>query len=243
MIIEILLIVLLTKVDHREITSRWGKALSSFYLIGTFCWSFLALWHCKCAYIYSVDLSLFVLLYNTNFMNKIKFNACLKIKNKKWYIDCTNFPQSTKSPHFPLREMVSQLSKRKRLTRVLCWYIYFISVWRRLLLAGVWKLLVHWKRPTFFGRSVEAAGAVEGVHCQADLPQYHPLPPRLHLPQVQPFTRNIVSTDKLFKGSVSQDYRWLFIPAKVLILTPRSPWLLISWCHLHSGVWTRTKKK
>ena len=108
--------------------------------------------------------------------------------------------------------MVSQLGKRKRLKRVLCWYIYFISVWRRLLLAGVWKLLVHWKRPTFFGRSVEAAGAVEGVHCQADLPQYHPLPPRLHLPQVQPFTRNIVSTDKLFKGSVSQDYRWLFIP-------------------------------
>ena len=106
--------------------------------------------------------------------------------------------------------MVSQLGKRKRLKRVLCWYIYFISVWRRLLLAGVWKLLVHWKRPTFFGRSVEAAGAVEGVHCQADLPQYHPLPPRLHLPQVQPFTRNIVSTDKLFKGSVSQDYRWLF---------------------------------
>ena len=32
---------------------------------------------------------------------------------------------STKSPHFPLRGKVSQLSKRKR---VLCWSIYIILV-------------------------------------------------------------------------------------------------------------------
>ena len=33
--------------------------------------------------------SLFVLLYNTNFMNKLKFNDILKTKNDKQFIDCT----------------------------------------------------------------------------------------------------------------------------------------------------------
>ena len=40
-------------------------------------------------------------------------------------MDCTNFLQSTKSPHFPLLAKVGQLIKRKR---VLCWSIYIISL-------------------------------------------------------------------------------------------------------------------
>ena len=45
-------------------------------------------------------------------MNKLKVKAFLRLK--KQFIDCTNFPQSTKSPHFPLRGKVGQLSKRNR---------------------------------------------------------------------------------------------------------------------------------
>ena len=39
----------------------------------------------------SVDLSLFVLLYKKNFMNKLKFDDLKKIKNNTYIIDCTNF--------------------------------------------------------------------------------------------------------------------------------------------------------
>ena len=42
-----------------------------------------------------------VLLYTTNFMNKLKFNYFSKII--KYYIDCTHFLLSTKSSHFTLR--------------------------------------------------------------------------------------------------------------------------------------------
>ena len=59
----------------------------------------------------SVDLTLFVLLCNSNFINKLKFNDIKKFK------DCTNFLPSTESPHFPLGGKVGQLIKRKR---VLC---------------------------------------------------------------------------------------------------------------------------
>ena len=38
----------------------------------------------------SVDLGLFVLLYNTNLMNELKFNDKKNLNPKK-YIDCTNF--------------------------------------------------------------------------------------------------------------------------------------------------------
>ena len=55
----------------------------------------------------SVDLSLCVLLYNTNF--KTNLNSMISKKNQK-LIDCTNFLLSTKSPHFPLRGKVGQLS-------------------------------------------------------------------------------------------------------------------------------------
>ena len=41
----------------------------------------------------------------------------LKLKNNSMTVQCTNFVQSTKSPHFPLKGKVDQLRKRKR---VLC---------------------------------------------------------------------------------------------------------------------------
>ena len=75
----------------------------------------------------SLDLSRIVLLYNTKFMNQLKFNDFLKTNNKQQKVmDCTNFLQYTKSPLFPLRGMVVKLCKRKR---VPCWSIYIISLW------------------------------------------------------------------------------------------------------------------
>ena len=52
----------------------------------------------------SVDLSLSVLLYKTNFMSKVKFNDF-------FYQDQKYFKKilSTKSPHFPHRGKVGQL--------------------------------------------------------------------------------------------------------------------------------------
>ena len=72
----------------------------------------------------SVDLSLFVLIYITNFINQLKFNDFLKTKSDIFFIGCTHFVQSIKSPHFPLRGKFGQPSKRKR---VLCWSIYIIN--------------------------------------------------------------------------------------------------------------------
>ena len=69
----------------------------------------------------SLDLYLFILLYNTNYRNKLKFMS-KKVKTKL-IIDCKHFLQSTKSPHIPLRGKAGQLSKRKR---VLCWCLYRI---------------------------------------------------------------------------------------------------------------------
>ena len=60
----------------------------------------------------SVDLSLFVLLYNTNFMNKLKFNDNKELKAKKNLLT-VHFFQSTKSTHFPFRGQVGQLSKEE----------------------------------------------------------------------------------------------------------------------------------
>ena len=49
-----------------------------------------------------VNLSNFILIYNTNLMNKLKFiDLQKKLKLKK--INYTNFLQFTKSAHFPLR--------------------------------------------------------------------------------------------------------------------------------------------
>ena len=72
----------------------------------------------------SVNLSLFVLLYNTNFMNKLTVYSIICYNLKK-FIDLPIFFQSTKSPHLPLRGKVGQLRRRKR---VLCWSIYIITV-------------------------------------------------------------------------------------------------------------------
>ena len=78
----------------------------------------------------SVDLSVFVLLYYTNCINKLKFHDFLKTKNKTISLTvCTNFLHSTKSSHFPLTGKVGQLSKQKR---VLCWSIYNFSLWQQL---------------------------------------------------------------------------------------------------------------
>ena len=69
---------------------------------------------------FSVDLSLFVLLYITNFMNKLEFNDFFKTENLSNSLTVTNFLQSTKLPHYSLRGNIGQLSERKR---VLCWSI------------------------------------------------------------------------------------------------------------------------
>ena len=69
----------------------------------------------------SVDLSLLVLLYNANFMNKPKCKDFFILKTKNNSMTLQIFLKSTKSPHFPLRGNVGQLSERKR---VLCWSIY-----------------------------------------------------------------------------------------------------------------------
>ena len=61
----------------------------------------------------SVDFALIVLLYNTNFMNKLKFNDLFKIKNLKLLIYCKKNIISTKSPYFPLRGKVGQLRKEE----------------------------------------------------------------------------------------------------------------------------------
>ena len=63
-------------------------------------------------------------------------------KNKKIFVDFTNFLYTTKLTHFPLRGKVGQLSKRKR---VLCWSIYIISLWPPLTqesLKKTWKRVV-----------------------------------------------------------------------------------------------------
>ena len=91
--------------------------------------------HCAYVHIYvgarrkdgniSVDFTFFVLLYNSNFMNKIKFNVIFKNWKQKKVIDCANILQSPKSPHFSLGGKVGQHSERKR---VPCWSVYCISL-------------------------------------------------------------------------------------------------------------------
>ena len=67
-----------------------------------------------------VDLSLFVLLYNANFINK-HIQRLFKLNLKKLIVDCTNFRQSIKS----LQRKKFELSKKKR---VFCWSIYIIRI-------------------------------------------------------------------------------------------------------------------
>ena len=92
--------------------------------VETFCSPFLSLGLRRRGGQMSVDLSLFVILYTTNFINKLKVNDFLKLETKiiDWLY---KFFKSTKPPHFPLRGQVGQISKRKR---VLCWSIYSISL-------------------------------------------------------------------------------------------------------------------
>ena len=65
----------------------------------------------------SVNLSLFALLYYTNFTYKLKFNDFKKIKTNNNLLTLQMFFNLQKSPHFPFKGKVGQLSKRKR---VLC---------------------------------------------------------------------------------------------------------------------------
>ena len=66
-------------------------------------------------------MTLFVLLYDTNFMNKFKFNDFFKLKTKNNSLTAKYFFQSTKSPH----------SQRKGWSTLqeLCWSLYVISLW------------------------------------------------------------------------------------------------------------------
>ena len=58
----------------------------------------------------SVDLSLFVLPYDTYFMNKLKFNDFGLTKNEKKFIGCTNtFNLQITLQYFPLRRKVALL--------------------------------------------------------------------------------------------------------------------------------------
>ena len=67
-----------------------------------------------------VDLSLYVLLYNTNFKNKLKFY------DNKNSLTVHIFFNLQNQPHFPPQGKVSQLRKRKS---VLCWSIYILLVY------------------------------------------------------------------------------------------------------------------
>ena len=76
---------------NRNSKSKRAKALSSsskfelfadlFFTLGIVCAHIQGSLRRRGGNIY-VDLSLFVLLYNTNFMNKLKFNDFLKLKTK-----------------------------------------------------------------------------------------------------------------------------------------------------------------
>ena len=78
----------------------------------------------------SVNLSLFVLLYYTNFKYKLKFNDLKKLNTNNNLLTLQIFFNLQKSPHFPFNGKVGQLSKRKRVlcgsinifTRSLCLY-------------------------------------------------------------------------------------------------------------------------
>ena len=56
-------------------------------------------------------------------MKKLNFNDLKKTNNKNYFLTVQFLLQSSKSPHFPLRGKVGQLSERRR---VLCWSIYSI---------------------------------------------------------------------------------------------------------------------
>ena len=71
----------------------------------------------------SVDLSMFVLLYNTNFLNKLQFND---LKNPKNLLAITKILNLQNHPTFQSEERLVELRKRKR---VLCWSISIISLW------------------------------------------------------------------------------------------------------------------
>ena len=81
------LLSMLSQSSYDSIVEKWllkGKKTVVFFKIWTFCWHFFNSRHCTCAYIgwfkeeegwkyFCIDLSLFVLLHNPNFINKVKF--------------------------------------------------------------------------------------------------------------------------------------------------------------------------
>ena len=75
----------------------------------------------------SVDLSLFVLLYTVIRTSCTNLNLMIffKTENKNILLTVQKFLSSTKSPHFPFRGKIGQLSKRKR---ELCWSFYVTSI-------------------------------------------------------------------------------------------------------------------
>ena len=70
-----------------------------------------------------MDLFLLVLLYNTNFLNKLKFNDLKKNCLYKFSIIYKINPLSAQSEE---RLVIGELSKRKR---VLCISVYIINLW------------------------------------------------------------------------------------------------------------------
>ena len=74
----------------------------------------------------SVDLASFVLLYNTNFMNKLKLNDFIKNKKlRKIFLDCTNFFNLQNHPTVHSERLVNLLYI-VRGKRSLCLSIYII---------------------------------------------------------------------------------------------------------------------
>ena len=77
----------------------------------------------------TIAVVLLVLLYNTNFMNIIKFDDFSKIKNKNKSLIVQIFYNLKNHPSFHSEERLVNgqlISKRKR---VLCWSINNISLW------------------------------------------------------------------------------------------------------------------
>ena len=59
----------------------------------------------------SVDLSLFTLLYNTNFTNKLKFNDFFKLKTKNNTLTIQTFYNPENQPTFHSEERLVNLAK------------------------------------------------------------------------------------------------------------------------------------
>ena len=74
----------------------------------------------------SVDLSLFVLHYNTNLMNKLKLNDFLKTTSKNNSLTVQILVHLQNHPTFHSEERLVNLHSERK--RVLCWSISIISL-------------------------------------------------------------------------------------------------------------------